>query len=114
MRLPKFYYNETWLANFWFCIGWKENEIVNYCKKRLKHELENISESDGKCIEIFNDSKHAILIWTRDKSDIPSLVHEVVHAAGWIMQKRGWTYDYDNDEPFTYLVQSIMKEALKK
>lgn len=37
-------------------------------------------------------------------------VHEATHAASKIMNRLGWTHDYVNEEPYTYMVAYIVSE----
>lgn len=56
-------------------------------------------------------------LWIGDHAwrDIgPSLAHEAVHLANFIMRRIGWAPDLENDEPQAYLVEHIVGHALRE
>ena len=117
MRYPKFYWDPTWMENFWFFLGWTPGQTNSYLMKHWKIDPIQFG-GDGKCIRFENDEgKSAIAIWTRRKPnnpiDLSVLAHECVHAAHFLLDCRGVKADFKNDEVEAYLVQALMKAALK-
>lgn len=110
---PKFHYDNCWRANFWFCLGWNQDAFAFYIKKQFDHEI-STKPVNGKTIEFFDKGNHICVVWTRKKRDIPSLVHECLHAAIFTLDMRGVKFDVDNHEPLTYLVESLVRKALEK
>jgi len=110
---PGFFFCPTWMMNYWYFIGWPPNKFIKYCEKEFNHTPEIGESSGGKMIEISRGTKTRMVIWTRDKTDLGSLVHECIHAAHFTLQIKGFKPDFLNDEPVTYLVQSIFNHALK-
>jgi len=98
--------------NYWYCLGWKEKMIEGYIKDRFNYET-TVEKADGQLWDCFTEKTRVMVIWTREKNDMPSLVHECVHAANFTLQSRGWKPDFENDEPLTYLVESIFRNAIK-
>lgn len=111
-KLPKHWYCETWKENFYYCLGWPEKIIQDYLLWKANYKTN--FNCDGKTLEIEEAKGSIILIWTRNKTDYASFVHECAHAAGFALDKKGYKYDPNNDEPFTYLVESIFRYGVKK
>lgn len=44
---------------------------------------------------------------------VSTLVHEAVHAASKVMKNLGYDHDYNNEEPYTYMVAYIVDEVIK-
>jgi len=51
-----------------------------------------------------------ILVWCRRRTDIPSLVHELHHAVGQVMNFMGMSYSEDSTEAYAYLAGWLAKE----
>lgn len=114
-KLPTFYYDETWLENFWFCIGWTREEFTEYVKKEFNHDA-NVGQSQGKTLSVVNDRGHRLIIWTSHRGGrkmYETLAHEAVHAGMFCLTRVGVTVTPENDEPLAYLVSLIMRKALR-
>lgn len=107
------YFCYTWRTNFYFCLGFSEKDMKAYMLDSFQHETE-FGSANGRCFECRNNDHSIYIIWTRKKTDYGSLMHECIHAAGMALDQRGWKYDADNDEPLTYLAQTIFEQAVKK
>lgn len=46
--------------------------------------------------------------------DISVMSHELLHATGYILDWAGVKYSYDNDEPFTYLLDHLTRQFWTK
>lgn len=117
MRKPKYYFDETWMENFWFFLGWKPKDCERYLQKHWNFETLCLNGS-GKTIEFVNEKgKAAIVIWTDkkpiDPMSISVLAHECVHAVHMALNRRGVKADFDNDEVEAYLVAKLMREAMR-
>lgn len=111
MKKPGWFYCSTWMMNYWYFLGWSEKSFIKYCKEKFNYEPGDLKS--GKLIFLTCDKGTRILIWTKVKSDLPSFVHECVHAATFTLEAKGWRPDFSNDEPLTYLVQSIFANGVK-
>lgn len=100
--------------NYWFFLGWTRDEFKKYCQKNFDYLPDMPLELKGKLIESIDDRGTRMLIWTEKANDLPSLVHECVHAAHFTLDRKGFKPDFCNDEPVAYLVQSIFTAALKE
>lgn len=99
--------------NFYFFIGWDSKEYAEYINKTFAYPMD-LTNSDGNCLFCNNENGTLInCIWIRNKDDMPTLAHEVTHAACNTLRERGWNPDFSNEEPLTYLVENIFREALK-
>ena len=114
MSKPGFFFCQTWMMNYWYFRGWPSNKFIKYCEKEFKFTPEISEKTSGKMIEHTDNKGTRILIWTKEKKDLPTLVHECIHAAHFTLAAKGFKPDFYNDEPVTYLVQSIFRYALKK
>lgn len=102
------YFCEVYRMNIYYCLGHEPEWFEGYMKKT--HGLEiSCDGSSGKAL--FNQTKQIIIIWTRKKRDLPSLVHECVHAGTMILESRGVVISHLNDEALAYLVESIFRKA---
>jgi hypothetical protein len=112
---PKFLYCKTWMANVWFFIGWKPEDV----KKYWKHE--GVSEIvfdgyGGKFFRVQKANGNIIYsIWTRYKPTKPrhraTLAHEILHCVNSIMNDKGVVACWVNDEPAAYLTSEITEAA---
>jgi len=113
-RQPKYFYCETWKMNYYFFIGWSAKLYSKYIQEEYGHTMD-INGAAGNCLDIEkNDNSIQIqTIWVDDKKDLPAIVHESVHAACNTLRRRGWNPDFDNEEPLTYLIENIFRQATK-
>lgn len=88
--------NEKWLNDRFF--------------KASNDERLEISKDDYSAI-VYNDivgyredGKYGILIYIKKKLEVKDIAHESVHAAATLFEDIGAYFDFDNQEPFTYLV----------
>lgn len=86
--------------------GWKRSEAQALLLKECGAEIP--SEFQGMAI----NTSGPIYIWT-EKKDLALLVHEIIHACGYVLKNVGVKADYDNDEPMAYLAGWIMKRVLE-
>jgi len=107
---PKHYYLKLYKMNYHFFLGWKYNDMVKYCLKKFKLEVEP-EDAVGQTLLIENEDEMHCIIWTKQKKDYPILVHEVVHAANMTLDYIGYVYSLDNDEAQAYLVAHLFEEA---
>ena len=101
-----------WKQHFYFCIGWKDEDVQRWLKKVWKYET-NLSYSSGKTLHAFAGNSDMVLIWTRKRS-FPQVAHECVHAANFTLKERGYKVVQDNDESLAYFVEELCKQAIKK
>lgn len=100
--------------NYYYFLGWTWEEFVAYVKKNYDYEVCQDVKPAGKCLQLTKGDRGCImLIWVEKKTDYPSLAHECLHAANWTLERAGWHPSF-NDEPQTYLMTNIMRQALGK
>jgi hypothetical protein len=112
---PKHYYDPCFRQNFYFFIGWKYKALEIYLEKFYKVKLAG-KEKDyaGKAFELFHSSgKHIVCVWVENKKHYSALAHECFHAVSYCYKAKDVKYDYDNDEPFAYLLGRLVEEAMK-
>jgi hypothetical protein len=110
VKRPKHWYCQTWKMNFYYFLGWPPSEFKRYMRKRHGYEYDDAGKA-ASTLECVAGPHTVILIWVRDRKDLPALAHEAVHAANWTLARRGWRADMENDEPQAYLVESIFRGA---
>lgn len=106
---------EVWQAGImlWVCTPEKGTELLK--KYGLHPEITIENWNNGKCIQ--KDSKNPI-IWIN--SNLPqnelvgTLSHELLHATFFILEIKGVPINYENSEPFTYLLQHFTEKCLDK
>lgn len=103
------WYCETWLMNFYFCIGTKRERFMLLAKEIFDHKPDVGEHAIG---HMCGDGR-ITAIWVRDKDDVPSLAHECLHAVNHTMIKRGVLPDFNNDEAQAYLMTALMTKALE-
>lgn len=114
---PRYYYSNTYRQRFYFMIGAKPESVIKFIKKTFGYDFEgSFEDCDGQCITVTDGEKFGIIIWTRkkasDKSAMPDIAHECLHAANHVLKSRGVVSSYDNDEPQTYFLSELMEQAL--
>lgn len=107
---PHHYYNETYQANVYYCLGWPHERFVKYLKSTFDYDLGAI-ESDGWCAFLAYNDGHITIIWTKRKDDSVCLAHESLHASSFILNRVGVHASFDNDEAQAYLMTEIMRKA---
>ena len=110
IRHPKHFYCQTWKMNFYYFVGWSEKTYLNYVKKHWDYEM-NLQGVDGNCLEVSFDGSAGNSVWIRDRKNYAVMAHECVHAAANTLRSRGWKPDFDNEEPLTFLVESIYRNS---
>ena len=75
----------------------------------------NDTGSIGKFGVYHKNGQNISVIWIdSERSNIGTIVHEVIHAVHYIMQKKGmWLHD-SSEEIYAYTIQYIVKEILGK
>lgn len=73
---------------------------------------------DGLNTTVYTQDNHNFLMITQPIEiitfeTINTIAHEAVHIANWRISRIGFKYDYENDEPFAYLVGFITEEIYK-
>lgn len=103
-------YSDLYHDTIWFCPGMTPDEFKNFSTKKIM-ECEDCVNDDGATIS--NDL--GIVIWIRHNSalGLPDLVHECIHAANYLLSKRGVTVTSKDDEALAYLVQWIFTVCYK-
>lgn len=110
-----YYYDECFLCNFYFCIGWKEEDFTRYMKEYFNHDVKNISNARGKCFFTETKNSKTTIIWTRHKRGkdfYETLAHECIHAAIESLENKDIFINHDNDEILTYLVGCLMRKGM--
>lgn len=103
-RKPHHFYSDLYFQNFYFCPGWKKNEVEKFFNVEL----------DQYCRGITMTTENGIAIWIQDNVLIGCLVHECIHAANFLLKQKGVIASHENDEPLAYLVQWIFENCEKK
>jgi hypothetical protein len=109
------FYDDIHKKNILFVVGGSKEATIEYCKNKINLTLpEWVKEVDAKTYDVEN---YGIIIWLRrfDRSpyDYGCLVHEIAHAADYILDRVGWVYQPGNNEPFTYLCEFLTRKFLE-
>lgn len=110
-KTPIFYFCETWKQNFWFFIGWRAKDAEAFLLKRLGVTVQ-LGDAAGKTLEFVRENVRILIVWTINKN--PSLVsHEALHATNKCLFGVGCQASLENDEAQAYLLEDLMRNALK-
>lgn len=108
----KHIYDPVHRQSFYYCGGTSLKRI-----KKLVQDTYGIDISDmiydgaGKTFHIPHpEYGSGIFICLKNRGDLPNLVHEVVHAAGFALLLRGYTFD-EHQEVFSYVSAFLFKEC---
>lgn len=108
---PKYYLNDTYQCAFFFCIGW-EQERFDVFLKRFDGDFKP-TEGSGRCIRTNYKGNRAIVIWVDKKRNHPTIAHECLHAANFVLDNAGVHPSFENDEAQAYLMTQLIREANK-
>lgn len=108
----KWFYCDVWRENFYFFIGWDPKEFEAYLKKEYGVSF-NWKPYYGRTVELVNDAGSSRqFIFSRSRK--PWIIaHECIHAAMHVLERRGVKLTGDSHESLTYLVECLVREALK-
>ena len=112
MQRPKFYYNELFKMNYYFCLGWDAVVFNKYLKKNFNHETD-CSGKAGKSLLVEADQGRIIIIWVRSVKDLSVIAHECVHAAYWTLNAIGIDARNDDAETLSYVVENLFSKCIK-
>lgn len=115
MKQPKHWHCEMYDINFFFFIGWKPKHFEKYATEKLKIKV-GTDTDDFLGLHYRTDYKKrpCSLIWTKKSNDIPCIVHECLHAAVSALSYVDVKFDIDNQEPLAYMLENIVKVAVKR
>ncbi len=112
---PTYYFCKLWRMHYDFCLGWKPEEFKSFLKKKYDYETTMQATATGKFVWLEDGSFCRAFIWTKFTGikSMPALAHECLHVANYTLDRAGWTPQLTNDEPQTYLMTSLIRQALK-
>lgn len=109
-KKPGHFFCETWLMNYYFCLGWKWEDYVAWLD--VPAMLKDPPAAGTTHLITKNGNTLGIALWTAKDSPSWILAHEALHAANFTLDTRGAVASYENDEAQAYLMTSIMRNAL--
>lgn len=110
---PYWFYCELYHHNFYFCPAFTREELAAaiFNNFQLDYPIGDCA-AGGSCIVVeMDDGRAGTFIWVDDPKQLDVLVHECVHAANDLLNKRGIRFDADNDEPYAYYVQYLFNKC---
>lgn len=101
-------------ASVYVQLGGDPKKAVDWFANDIKvDEYEaDLRDSSGKFFE--NSSHHGGCIWTKNKSDILSLIHEALHATHYILRRMRIELREDSEEVFCYYQEWLLREISLK
>lgn len=86
------------------------DEFIAILKKK-NIEIEISETQSGKTVwDTFNGLE--FFVWIKNKNDLPTIAHEMLHVANAILISRGIRVDPDNDEIQAYLVEYLISKVI--
>lgn len=111
MRKPRTWYCDIYDQHFEFCLGWSNKSLESYLKHTYNHDIDS-SDSLGLHLSYGTGKKAVSVIWVEDKTDLPVIAHECLHAAIRTLDKHNIKTYPDNHEALSYLFEIIFKKAI--
>ena len=110
-KLPKHFYCELFMENFYFFKDFSFKEFCDYLKSTMGFVVNAPPSCKGKFYELVNDDGfNCYVLWVDSSSDTSVLVHESCHAATAILSSKGHRLDPENDELFAYYTGLIFRK----
>ena len=103
----------------WVCTSEEAKQAV---KKTIYYthyhcDPEGFNPGGGRCLSV-DGSNYEPIIWidsgTKKSMRCINLAHEFVHVINRIFNCRGIALDYNNDEPYAYMMTYLMTQAKEK
>ncbi len=77
--------------------------------------LEVMKERAGFCHQVHKeDGMPRLLLWVRNKDDLITLSHEIIHATWYVQYYSDFKFAYDSQEIQAYLHDYMMSQILKQ
>lgn len=90
-----------------------QDDAIKLFKQKYSEDIEIDTDMDGYT---FMNPGKATCVWLKKFNntveDYVTLVHELHHATGFILNYNGVKFDTFNDEPFTYYLSFLVREFL--
>lgn len=109
---PLHIYCKTFQQNYYIFYGVSKKELQKSLYKIFDIKENTEEYLDGRCFILEKKNNSIICIWT-EKKRLPTLVHELVHAAIFMCQLRNIKIDAE-DEIVPYTVNMLLKEVIEK
>jgi hypothetical protein len=103
-KKPKWFYCDTYRENFYFVPEWKDSEVNEYFGVSM-------GIASGKTLL----TNSGVVIWVEkfNLKELDILHHECIHAANFVLSKKGVEIDSENDEALAYLSQFVFRQCMK-
>ena len=90
--------------------GGTKDQFAASVKKHIDADIgDTISGAMGYC---YVEMDKPVMVWVHDIGDIPTLVHELIHAVFGMLNGRGLTHSKDSEEAFTYSLEAVLKAIM--
>jgi len=99
-------YDSLFGVYFYIQHGTSNDKHIKDVKEITGLEIENLN-SNGMCTHLNYDRMDIIWISTT-KKDIPTLVHECLHAANYAIMSRDMNFNEKTEELFCYYVKDLI------
>lgn len=113
MRLQR-YYEKVYGAPLYLALNMSQDVAKKLYAKEINPSVMEQKWGKAHAFAYSEDNNTVYGIWIEDTESLPYISHEVFHLAGFILTDRGVKYDPDNDEPFAYLIEHLVKVVIKK
>lgn len=115
---PHWFYEEIYGVNIYFAPGYQKKDVEASILCTFKREIKIRDGYGGVTIEFEFENRYGIYIWLdediKSNYNLKNLHHEIIHAAGMILDRAGVHASFDNDEPLTYLSSWLFGKCLEK
>lgn len=103
----------TYRVPIWLVVG-DQKSGIEWIKKYYADKDEDLSFLSPTCQGHFlwKAKKKDVVVWIKDKNDLPCLAHELLHYAIAVLELRGVPVDEKTSEALTYLHQCVFIHSL--
>lgn len=84
------------------------------CESNDIEAAEQYRFRSGVCQEIQKDSGLGYVLWVRDKNDLKTITHELIHLVNFVFHTANIKTTFRNDEPMAYYYSYLFGEIYKQ
>lgn len=106
-----FFMADPWKWEVGIFHGGTGREFAALVKRLADADVGEISGAQGYC---FIEDGKPVMVWVHSLADVPTLVHELIHATFGLMRLRGMTYSADGEEAYTYTLEALLRHILNQ
>jgi hypothetical protein len=100
-----------WKWEVCFIQGGTEAQVTKYVQEQGWDG--DVSMQDGAMGHCWVRLGSPVVVWVQSVRDVPSLVHEIMHAVFGMFEARGLKHSRESEEAYTYTVEDLLRRVLE-